>query len=149
MRVQSIDPMKSELSARTDAVAQQSTDRPTLFRRTVTTLAKENYELHIKDALESITKQGEKVVKRADLCEMHKYREMIRDLLSETVSNGYEFSKFSRFDSRGRSKVFALIQKVNDKLSNMADELLKEEADKIKLLADMDDIRGMLVDILM
>lgn len=149
MRVSSIDPIKTELTARTDAAAVTSSDQPTLFRRTITTLEKEGYEQHVKEALENIVKQGEKVAKRADLSEMHKYREMIRELLNETVSNGYEFCKSSRFDSRGRSKVFALIQRVNDKLSDMTQELLKEEADKIKLLSDIGDIRGMLVDILM
>ena len=89
------------------------------------------------------------MAKRADLREFHRYREMIRKLLDETVSNGFAFRKFRKFDMRGRNKTYAIIQCVNEKLDEILKALLSEEADHLALLSSVDDIRGMLVDLLM
>jgi len=76
-------------------------------------------------------------------------REMIRQLLNETVSNGFAFRKFRKYDARGRSKTFALIEKINARLEEVMNEFLKGEADHISLLRSIDDIRGLLVDLFM
>lgn len=89
------------------------------------------------------------MAQRADLREFHRYRDMIRQLMDEAVSNGFAFQKFRKFDARGRNKTFALVQRINAKLEEITEQLLKDEADHIALLRSVDDIRGMLVDMLM
>ena len=59
---------------------------------------------YIQQMVGAITEQGEKMAKRADLSEFHRYREMIRKLLDEIVSNSYAFRKYRKFDTRGRNK---------------------------------------------
>ena len=105
------------------------------------------YERYIRELTQKIQRQGELVSNKADLAEFQKYRELISELLNETVSNSYAFCKTSQFDARGRHKVFALIRNVNKQLDELAAEILKHEADTIKLLAIVDDIRGLLVDL--
>jgi uncharacterized protein YaaR (DUF327 family) len=65
------------------------------------------------------------------------------------VSNGFSFNKFRKFDIRGRNKTFALISRINAKLEEITEQLLREEADHLSLLQSVDDIRGMLVDMFM
>jgi len=96
---------------------------------------------------ERIYKQGEIVGTKADLNEFQKYRALISELLNETVSNAYEFTKTSQFDSIGRQKVFALIRKVNKSLDALAAEILKNEADTLTMMSLVEDIRGLLVDL--
>ena len=105
------------------------------------------YEQYLKALKGRILDQGEIVGKKADIAEFYKYRTLISELLNETVSNAYAFSKTSQFDLRGRHKVFALIRKVNVKLDELAAGILKNEAENIKLLSIVDDIRGMIVDL--
>jgi len=119
------------------------------FSRHLTDMSESRYESYISQLVGSITEQGERMAKRADLSEFHRYREMIRKLLDETVSNGFAFRKFRKFDTRGRNKTYALIQRVNEKLDELLRMLLEEEASHIDLLSTVDDIRGMLVDMLM
>lgn len=119
------------------------------FSRHLTDMSESRYESYISQLVGSITEQGERMAKRADLSEFHRYREMIRKLLDETVSNGFAFRKFRKFDTRGRNKTYALIQRVNEKLDEILRVLLQEEAGHIDLLSTVDDIRGMLVDLLM
>lgn len=119
------------------------------FRAKLTDLQGSQYEKYIENLAGDIVKQGEIVAKHADLREFHKYRELIRRLVDETASNAFSFSKFRKFDGRGRNKTFAIIKRINEKLDEMTQELLKNETDHIALLRSVDDIRGMLLDMLM
>ncbi len=116
------------------------------FHRHMTTLNEEGYRRHIEDLVGAITRQGELLGKRADIKELQKYREMITELVNETVSNSYAFTKSNAFDARGRHRVYAMIKKINVHLDDIAEEVLKEQADNLKVLDLVDDIRGLLVD---
>lgn len=119
------------------------------FQRHLSHVSNEDYEQCINDLAEKIYRQGEVVSKRVDLFEYQKYRELIMELLNDTVSNAYAFFKTNRLDSRGRHKVFAVIRKVNKRLDELAEIILSNEAQNIDMLNIVDDIRGMLVDLLM
>ena len=119
------------------------------FEQQMQSRGRADYEAYIGELKEKIYRQGEMVTKRADLSEFQKYRELISELISETISNSYAFCKLSQFDSRGRHKVYAIIRKVNGKLDEMAAEVLQNESDRIKLLNIADDIRGLIVDMLL
>lgn len=117
-----------------------------VFKRQLTNETKSAYLSHIEGLVEDIEKQGVKLSKKADMAEMQKYREMITKLLNETVSNGFAFEKEGKMGFNGRSKIFAVIKKVNTKLDEMTQKVLASEKENIDLLDDVDDIRGLLVD---
>ena len=117
------------------------------FKRQLTSLKHSDYEAYIKDLMQKVSAQGEIVARKCDIRELQKYREMITDLLNETVSNSYAFGRTSQFDSKGRHKVYAVIHKVNSKLDELTEEVLKEQSDNIKVLGMVDDVRGLLVDL--
>ncbi len=119
------------------------------FAQHITELTEANFQAQYAELVGAIIKQGELVVKRADMREFVRYREMIRQLLNETVSNGFAFRKFRKYDARGRAKTFALIEKINARLEEAMNGLLANEADHIQLLRSIDDIRGLLVDLFM
>lgn len=119
------------------------------FQRHMSDTNTAEYEAYIKDLAERIRKQGELVNERVDITEFQKYRELITQLFNETASNSFKFCKMDKFDQRGRHKVFAVIRKVNKRLDEIAAMILEQEADHIKMLEAMDDIRGMLVDMLL
>lgn len=107
------------------------------------------HEGNIKASIDAITEQGKKLSMRADLKELHIYKEMIKSLIQDTVSNAFEFAKSSQFGSRGRSKVYALINRIDEELDEMTKIILNKEEDNINLISKVDDIRGMLVDMLL
>jgi uncharacterized protein YaaR (DUF327 family) len=45
--------------------------------------------------------------------------------------------------------VYAVVKRINQKLDEMTAEVLREQTDNIRLLSIVDDIRGMLVDLLL
>lgn len=146
MKVQNINniPMESMSRADIETVSPQGTELT--FSSKLTEESNSVYIRHIEELIGQIEKQGRRLSERADMGEMQKYREMITKLLNETVSNGFAFHKEGKIGVNGRSKIFAMISKVNEKLDAMTKSVLEEEKDNINLLDDIDDIRGLLVD---
>jgi len=98
--------------------------------------------------IESITKQGKLLSENMDLSELKRYRSMVHDFINEVVGNSHEFSRENFLDRRGRHRVFGIVKVVNKNLDDLAQELLKSEKDNLKVLERVDEIRGLLLDIL-
>ena len=120
-----------------------------VFRRTLTDLSKEMYAARLADMKDEIDEQGKRLGDRVDVKEFEKYRRLIRDFLDEIVSNGYTFSKEDAYASRGRHRYIATVRIVDEKLDALGKEVMKEQADKIEILSKIDDIRGLLLDLMM
>lgn len=147
MKIQNINNMPIESLSRNDIDENVNFPETELvFRSKLTTESKSVYERQIRELVRTIEAQGKRLAERADMGEMQKYREMITQLLHETVSNGFAFHKEGKIGINGRSKIFAMIKTVNEKLDSMTKKLLAEEKENIDLLDDIDDIRGLLVD---
>ena len=124
MKVQNINniPVESMSRAEIDPVSLQG--RELTFSSKLTEESNTAYIRHIEELVGQIEKQGQRLAERADMGEMQKYREMIN----------------------GRSKIIAIIKTVNEKLDTLTKKVLEKEKENIDLLNDIDDIRGLLVD---
>ena len=123
---------------------------PPGFRRTLHDMSQELYTTRLLQKKKDIEEQAEKLVDRVDVKEYEKYRRLIRDFLDEIVSNGYTFTRENTFSSRGgRHRYIATVETINEKLDALGKEVIKEQADKIEVLNKIDDIRGLLMDLMM
>jgi len=122
---------------------------PPLFRRTLTELTKEQHEQRLGEMKKGIEEQGGRLADRVCVKEYEKYRRLIREFLDEIVSNGYTFSREDAYASRGRHRFFATVKVVDEKLDQLGKEVLSDQADQIEILGKIDDIRGLLMDLMM
>ena len=97
--------------------------------------------------MEEIVMQGDKITKRMDVKDMRRYRALIKDFMNEIVNRSHKFSRENFLDRRGRHRVFGIVRLVDEKLDELAQELMKEEKDEIAILAKVGEIRGLLLDI--
>ncbi len=98
--------------------------------------------------LEEITVHGKKLAKRMDLRDMKHYRELIKEFMNEIINRSHKFSRENFLDRKGRHRVYTMIKLVNRNLDELAAELIKDEKDHIAILNKIDEIRGLLLDIL-
>lgn len=124
-------------------------DKSISFRRALSDLSQEQYEAHLTELVGKIDEQAQKLTKRADIKEFEKYRSLIKEFVDEVVSNGYAYSKDNSFASRGRHRFFATVKTVDQKLEAMAKEVLSGQSDSISLLHQIDDIRGLILDMML
>jgi len=120
-----------------------------VFRRTLTDLSREAHEARLVEMKTAIDEQGKRLADRVDVKEFEKYRRLIRDFLDEIVSNGYTFSREDAYASRGKHRYIATVRIVDEKLDELGKEFMKEQADSIEILHRIDDIRGLLLDLMM
>lgn len=109
-------------------------------------------ELDLQNRLNSmlveISSQGKKIAKRMDVKDMKHYRELIKDFMNEIVNRSHKFARENFLDKKGRHRVYAMIKLVDQNLDELAAELIKDEKDHLLILNKIDEIRGLLLDIL-
>ncbi len=98
--------------------------------------------------VDDITKEGKKISKHMDVRDMKRYRALIREFMNEAVSRTHEFKRENFLDRRGRHRVYGMIKLIDENLDELTAELLKEEKDHLLILSKIDEIRGLLLDIL-
>jgi len=101
----------------------------------------------LKNLLERIDMQAKKLSERLDIAELKRYRSLVTEFVDITVRHSSEYQKEHTLDGKGRHRIFGVIRKIDAELESLTREILKEHKDYISILAKLDDIRGMLVDI--
>lgn len=114
----------------------------------VSHIEEQELQARLNMMLEEISAQGKKLVKHMDVKDMKQYRELIRSFMNEIVNRSHKFSRENFLDRKGRHRVYAMIKLVDKNLDELAMELIKDEKDHIAILSKVDEIRGLLLDIL-
>jgi len=102
----------------------------------------------LQGLINDITVQGKKLADHMDVGDMKKYRGLVSDFINEVISHSHKFSRENFLDRRGRHRVYGIIKLVDQNLDDLAQELLKTEKDHLTILEKTDEIRGLLLDIL-
>ncbi len=126
-----------------------NTGRNADFQNQLVRAEDSNYEQHLEKLIRSIISQGEVLAKRVDIRELKVYKRMISEFLELALGNSKKFSKKSMLDRRGRRKVYAIIKNINSELDQLTEDVLNGEKDSIGLLKRLDDIRGLILDMLL
>lgn len=114
----------------------------------ISNIEESELQTKLSGLLEEITAQGESIKKRRDIRDMKKYRELIKDFMNEIATRSHKFSRENFLDRRGRHRVYGMIKLVNKNLDELAEALIADEKDTITILGKIDEIRGLLLDIL-
>jgi hypothetical protein len=105
-------------------------------------------EEQLKRMLEQIQKQGERLAKSMTVRELRQYRLMVKRFLEDTVRRGVGIKETRGFDRRGRTKRYKLLDEIDARLLEMADELLEHEQGRLEILRKIGEIQGLLINLL-
>ncbi|MCL1987209.1 MAG: YaaR family protein [Firmicutes bacterium] len=95
-----------------------------------------------------ISDRGKRLARHMDIGDLKEYRKMVTSFINEIVTNSHEFSRENFLDRRGRHRVYGIVRLINKDLDDLAQELLKVEKDHLGILALIEEIEGLLMDIL-
>ncbi|SDY60880.1 YaaR family protein [Tindallia californiensis] len=104
---------------------------------------------HLQGLYGKISKQADKISERLYLDDVLHYKKLVREFLDVATKNSHQFSKQNFLDRRGRHRVYAIVKNVDRELDHLTKEFINQEADRISVMKRLDDIRGMLMDIMM
>lgn len=114
----------------------------------VSNIEEKELQAKLGSLMDQITEQGDKLAKHMDIGDMKRYRGLVKDFLNEVVNRSHEFSRENFLDRRGRHRVYGIVRLVDKNLDDLAQELVKDEKDHLSILGKVDEIRGLLLDII-
>ncbi len=114
----------------------------------VSNIEEKELQTKLGSLMDQITEQGDKLAKHMDIGDMKRYRSLVKDFLNEVVNRSHEFSRENFLDRRGRHRVYGIVRLVDKNLDDLAQELVKDEKDTLTILDKVDEIRGLLLDII-
>lgn len=94
-----------------------------------------------------IVTQGNKIKKHMDVRDMRQYRTLIKNFMNEIVNRSHAFSRENFLDRRGRHRVYGIVRLVDENLDKLAEQLIADEKDAMGILATVDEIKGLIMDI--
>lgn len=102
---------------------------------------------NIQALLVEIEKAGDRLAKSRNFRDLTKYKNLIQSFIKETVDFGLGLKKSNTWGNRGQNRVLQIIEKIDKKLVELADELLDKEADQIQLLNIIGEIKGLIINL--
>ncbi len=119
------------------------------FHNQLKNAEEQGFEEYVNDVVSRIAEQSKKLGKNVDIMELKIYKTLISEFLALAVGNSRKFSKQSFLDRRGRHRVYAIIKQINEELDLLTKDVLEGEKDNINVLKRLDDIRGLILDMVM
>ena len=103
---------------------------------------------NLDEMLELINQTGRALVTGRGVAELKAYREAVREFLQESVRGSYQVKEERSWDHRGNHRKLRLVTEVNHRLEELTRIVMESQAPGIEILAKLDEIRGLLLDLL-
>lgn len=101
----------------------------------------------LENLFTDVNRQGNLLGETLNIRDLKKYKSLVQKFLDSAVNKMYRMKEQHGWDRRGRHKIYSMVETVNKELEELTRMLLSEQKDKLEILAKIDEIRGMLVDI--
>ncbi|NLW46687.1 MAG: YaaR family protein [Firmicutes bacterium] len=76
-----------------------------------------------------------------------KYRRLVASFIREAMDQTYELNEETHWDRSGNRKSYITVRNINKALEELTSEVMEREKKQINLVAKLDEIRGMLLDL--
>ncbi|MFZ5642047.1 MAG: YaaR family protein [Bacillota bacterium] len=105
---------------------------------------RENADQQLKEMLDSIIKLGEKIKSTPNIQGIREYKKQITEFLTFVLKNCYRISKdFSMYSSH----LLIRVDVINKKIDDLISDFLEDQKNNIKLIKNVDEISGLLLDL--
>lgn len=118
------------------------------FKNKLNEIEQEHIREQLKVLYDKIETQSGKLQDKLFIEDLVQYKKLVKEFLDITVNNSHVFYKENSLDRRGRHRVYSLVKKVDNELDELTKDFLNIEDNRIKILKRLDDIKGILLDIL-
>ncbi len=118
------------------------------FKNKLNEIEQEHIREQLKVLYDKIEVQTNKLQDRLFIEDLVQYKELVKEFLDISVNNSHVFYRENSLDRRGRHRVYSLVKKVDKELDELTKDFLDIEGNRIRILKRLDDIKGMLLDVL-
>jgi hypothetical protein len=106
----------------------------------------------LEDLLDDVHEQGDKLIKDSALASIESYKRSVRNFIHYVLEQAVkvesvEGAKFNKFKPSNKQKRYTLISVIDDKLDKLAAGILLNQSKQLDILAKVEEINGLLVDL--
>ena len=102
----------------------------------------------IAQLLEAVHEAGDALKKDASSANIINYKKAVRDFIHQVVEQSYELNENTSGRNILKRKKYTNIAIIDEKLERLAADIMVAQRDKLNILAKLDEIYGLLVDLL-
>ncbi len=113
---------------------------------------KQEQRLHgeqITRLMGDISTAGDRIARSRNLRDMAKFKMLVRRFLKEAVESGLGLKQSHTWNQFGEGRRLKLVETIDEKLIELAEDLLDEEKTSVDLLAKIGEIKGLLINLYM
>ncbi|WP_188006860.1 DUF327 domain-containing protein [Sporosarcina sp. ANT_H38] len=99
--------------------------------------------------LGDISSAGDRIARSRNLRDMAKYKMLIRRFLKEAVESGMGLKQSHSWNRFGEGRRLKIVETIDERLIELAEDLLNEEKTSVDLLAKIGEIKGLLINLYM
>lgn len=118
------------------------------FKSKLESIKEEHIREELKILYDKIEAQSSKLKDNLFIEDLVEYKKLVKEFLNITVKNSHVFYKENSLDRRGRHRVYSLVKRVDNELDELTKDFINVENNRLKILRRLDDIKGLLLDIL-
>lgn len=97
--------------------------------------------------LGDISTAGDRLARSRNLRDMAKFKMLIRKFLNEAVDFGMGLKQSHTWNRFGEGRKLKLVETIDEKLVELAEEILSQEKSSIDLLDKIGEIKGLLINL--
>lgn len=106
----------------------------------------EDVQISFDNLVEEISKQGKKFSKNPTFEELKIYKTMIMEFLKYVTNHMYQVEHYTS-GNHIKQKIYTVTKIIDERLNALSKLVLNQQSSNIELLATLDEIRGLLVDL--
>lgn len=118
------------------------------FKVKLNEIEQDQIRTELQSIYEKIETQSDKLSDKLFIDDLIMYKKLVKEFLNITINNSHVFYKESSLDRRGRHRIYSLVKKVDQELDELTQDFLGMEDKRINILKRLDDIKGILMDIM-
>ena len=99
--------------------------------------------------LGDISSAGDRVARSRNLRELARFKMLVRRFLQETIDHGMELKQSHTWNRFGEGRRLKIIETIDERLVELAQDILSEEKEAIDLLDKIGEIKGLLINLYM
>lgn len=118
------------------------------FKMKLNEVEQDHIRNELKALYDKIEAQSNKLQDRLFIDDLINYKKLVKDFLNLTVNNSHVFFKENSLDRRGRHRIYSLVKQVDQELDELTKEFIDIEDGRLNILKKLNDIKGILMDIM-
>ncbi|NLN16963.1 MAG: YaaR family protein [Firmicutes bacterium] len=120
--------------------------RPAPFAQELREASREEGE-DLDELLAKVDELAERLIQAPSLELLEEYKTAVGSFLQRVLARAHRLEERGFIDVRGRRRIFMLLRCVDERLADLAESFVRRQGKGLALVAMLDEIRGLLLDL--